>query len=177
MSSRARNETEACGPPVDQGPTDAEREAEIERMIALGVHPRVARGLRRQEEGDHGSEDSTDEKWDPWLAGRGPRFAPSGTVPIRATSNGGDFVRYSSQTSPVPAHEPKAESPSVVVAVERQGDADRNASTVVIDRVKRQGIFAWIFRNHRRFIARRIDDPQAPIPGAESAPDKARRRP
>ncbi|MGA3121830.1 MAG: hypothetical protein ABSF69_13775 [Polyangiaceae bacterium] len=52
MSSRARNDTKASGPPVDEGPADAGREAEIERMIALGVHPRVARGLRRQPQGD-----------------------------------------------------------------------------------------------------------------------------
>ena len=56
-------------------------------------------------------------------------------MPIRATSDGGHFVQYSAQASPVPAHEAKPEPPSVMLVGEVP-DARRHTRTVLTARLQ-----------------------------------------
>lgn len=113
-------------------------------MIALGVHPRMARWLRSWQDSDPGEDWVGPDRRRPRTP-LGPRPAPSSPVAIRATSDGGDFVQYSGTSSPAPAHEPPPEPPSILLAEPRE-DRGRGEPTVRIGRRRRRCEFDWMFR-------------------------------
>jgi hypothetical protein len=116
-------------------PSDTDRTAEIARMVAIGVHPNVARTLRVEEPDP--SKDEADSELFGLIENLGRRRrAPGGPVAIRASSDAGDYVRYSGRAVPVAAREPMSEPASVVLAPELQAASQRNATTVLIARRK-----------------------------------------
>ena len=129
------------------GSGDAPPETEIARMIASGVHPKVARSLRYRQARE--PEDRDPDLTERRLAGLDRPSQPAGPMPIRAASDGGHYVRYSGQASPVPAHEAKPEPPSVVLVGEVPADARRDTRTVLMRRPKERW-FSWILRGLRR---------------------------
>jgi hypothetical protein len=149
MRATPRTPSERPRAPRTAGPGSGEAapETEIARMIALGVHPKVARSLRARQARD--PQDRGPDLTERLLAGLDRPSQPSGPMPIRATSDGGHYVRYSGQASPVPAHEAKPEPPSVVLVGEAPADARRNTRTVLIRRPKERWL-SWILRGLRR---------------------------
>jgi hypothetical protein len=125
-------------------PSDTDRKAEIARMVAIGVHPDVARTLRVEEPDP--SKDQADSELFGLVENLGRRRrAPGGPVAVRASSDAGDYVRYSGQAVPVAAREPMSEPASVVLAPELQAASQRNATTVLIARRKgRSRTAAWL---------------------------------
>jgi hypothetical protein len=124
---------------------DARREAEIARMIAVGVHPDVARSLRSFEEPE-AFEYPEDDDISGLLAnlGRVNRGTPL-PIPVRASSDGGAFVRYSGEGLPVAPQKPQPEQPSVLVATDVHGKGRRDAPTLVIARRSWRGWrIAWM---------------------------------
>jgi len=133
----------AVGSAVD-GANDIDRKAEIARMVAIGVHPDVARTLRVEEPDP--SKDEADSELFGLIENLGRRRrAPRGPVAVRASSDAGDYVRYSGQAVPVAARGPMSEPASVVLAPELQAASQRNATTVLIaGRKGRSQSAAWL---------------------------------
>jgi hypothetical protein len=129
------------------GSSDAPPETEIARMIASGVHPKVARSLRYRQARE--PEDPDPDLTERPLVGLDRPSQPAGPMPIRATSDGGHYGRYSGQASPVAAREAKPEPPSGVLAGEVPADARRDTRTVLMRRPKERW-FSWILRGLRR---------------------------
>ena len=113
-------------------PEQAVRATEIARMVAVGVHPDVARKLQFREEPDASKDKADDELRGLMASFERARRAPAGPMPIRASSDAGDFVQYSTVGAPASAREQPPEPPSVVLAAELQALVRRDAPTVLI---------------------------------------------
>jgi hypothetical protein len=140
VPGRLAADADALTVPIERRPARDEmgvaREAEVARLVAIGVHPDVARTLHSCEE-SHPSVDKTDVDVDVVALlenlGRGrERRGPA--IPVRPTSDGSDFVRYSAEALPAAPHRELREPQSVVLARELRGAASRESPTVLVPR-------------------------------------------
>jgi tetratricopeptide (TPR) repeat protein len=161
---------------------DAAREAQIARMIAVGVHPEIARSVPFRQTKDPVNPAAAEDVSD-LLANLGRTLQPPPAHASIGPDTQGDSSVDGGRVGPVAAPTRPAEPVRGGAAAARREESDRDAVTVVIARAARQGswtrVLRWLFGTAGAFLAslpiasRVWADPPAATDGAESPNERA----